>query len=486
MKQYLSLILTIFGFFLISNQTFCQTINLDILESFEGYTGEGAVTNGGTWTGDAGTNVGGFGGFTNPLTFTGNTYAANATTTQCRFDLFRLYIHHNALYVDYPATHAPAFGSANGEVITQGVYSIPGGGSIGTNLILDGQGNPNAFFVIKYFGAMTVGANATVTLINGTKSSNVFYLADGTISVAADANIKGTLFAKVGAVGLGADATIEGRMLGLNGALVAGAEDKISPPPSICTIPISCEASCSPAAAVDVLGSLANYALYTNLGAVSNTGISGIDGNIGADSVTPTGFESSIIVGSFNTANASTAQAKIDLDITYKALMAMPNTVPTPSGVVPAVKAHSPVFGSIVPGGETITPGVYFVNGAGSILNNLVLDGQNDPDAIFVFKFATTLSVGAQAKTILINGARRCNVFWISGVENPLGAAIDIGAGATLQGTFLSHGGAVDSGASSFIAGRQLSTGGVITTYSGIVYNNPKYITSQSLNAPAI
>jgi hypothetical protein len=485
MKKHLLFSILSVVLFFFSNTSFSQTVNLGILESFEGYTGAGAVTNGtgATWTGDAGTNIGIISGFGAPPYFTGNTYNANATTTQCRFDLFRLYIHLNALYVDYPATHAPAFGA--GETITPGVYSIPGAGSIGGVLTLDGQNNPNAFFVIKYFGAMTVGAGATINLINGTKSSNVFFIADGAISVAANANLKGTLFAKIGAVGLGAGAILEGRMLTLEGALVTGVGAIVSPPADACTIPIFCETSCSPAPAVDVLGSIANYALYTDLGAVSNTSTSGIDGNIGANVGASSGFESSVIVGDFHAADASTAQAKIDLENAYTKLMALPNTVPSDVGVLPVVPAHAAAFGSSAIGGETITAGVYFINGAGSLLNTLVLDAQNNPDAIFVFKFAGAFSVAAQAKMILINGARRCNVFWIGGA-GALTGAIAIGAGATLQGTFLSHGGACGSGASCFIAGRQLSTGGAITTYSGIVYNNPKCVTSKSLNAPAL
>jgi hypothetical protein len=47
-----------------------------------------------------------------------------------------LYIHLNDLFVDYPATHAAAFGG--GETITPGVYSIPRAGSIGSSLTLDG------------------------------------------------------------------------------------------------------------------------------------------------------------------------------------------------------------------------------------------------------------------------------------------------------------------------------------------------------------
>ena len=143
------------------------TINLGILESFEGFTGAGAITNGAdaTWTGDAGTNIGIISGFGAPPFFVGNTYNTDAVTAQCRFDLFRLYIHLNDLFVDYPASHAAAFGG--GEVLTPGVYSIPAAGSIGTALTLDGGGNSNAFFIIKFSGAMTVGAGATVNLVKG-------------------------------------------------------------------------------------------------------------------------------------------------------------------------------------------------------------------------------------------------------------------------------------------------------------------------------
>jgi hypothetical protein len=455
------------------SQTPNSTLNLGIIESFEGYTGAGAITNaaGATWTGDAGTNIGIISGFGAPPFFNGNTYNANAVTAQCRFDLFRLYIHLNDLFVDYPATHAPAFGA--GETLTPGVYSIPAAGSIGAALTLDGGGDPNAFFVIKFYGAMTVGAGAVVNLTGGTQSCNVFYIANGAISVAASADIKGTLFAKLGAIGLGAGAILEGRMLSLEGALDTGVGATVSLPPGTCTIPVFCENNCSPASAVDILGVLSNYALYTYVGAVPNTSTSGINGNIGTNAGAVSGFVSSVVIGDIHTANASTAQANIDIANAYNLLMALTNTV----------LAHAAAFGSVAPDGETINAGVYFINSAGSLLGTLVLDAQNDPNAIFVFKFAGAFTVAAQAKIILINGARRCNVFFIGGAGVATGA-ISIGAGATLKGTFLSHVGACGSGASVFLAGRQLSTGGAIDTNSGIVYNYPECITSTSLTLP--
>jgi hypothetical protein len=464
---WLMLAITLLAF---PNTNFGQTVNLGILESFEGYTGAGAITNGdgATWTGDAGTNIGIISGFGAPPFFNGNTYNANAVTAQCRFDLFKLYIHLNDLFVDYPATHAPAFGA--GETITPGVYSIPAAGSIGAALTLDGGGDPNAFFVIKFYGAMTVGAGAVVNLTGGTQSCNVFYIANGAISVAASADIKGTLFAKLGAIGLGAGAVLEGRMLSLEGALVTGVGATVSLPPGSCTIPVFCENNCSPAPAVDILGVLSNYALYTYVGAVPNTSTSGINGNIGTNAGIISGFATSVVIGDIHNADASTAQANIDIDNAYISLMALPNTV----------LAHAAAFGSVAPEGDTINAGVYFINSAGSLGGTLVLDGQNDFNAIFVFKFAGAFSVVAQAKMILINGARRCNVFFIGGAGVATGA-ISIGAGATLKGTFLSHGGACDSGADLFLAGRQLSTGGAVGTYSGIIYNNPECIHSTTL-----
>jgi hypothetical protein len=476
----LILSITLFAF-PVSN--FGQTINLGILTSFEGFTGEGAATNGAAsiWQGDVGTNNGSITGFGLPPSFTGTAYSADAVTAQCRFDLFRLFIHLNDLFVDYPATHPPAFGT---EVLTPGVYSIPAPGSLGGNLTLDGGGNPNARFVIKFNGAITVAAGTVVNLTGGTQSCNVFYIADGAISVGASSILKGTLFAKVGGIGLGANVLLEGRMLTMSGALVSGAGCTATPPPGTCTIPIFCEDNCNVAPAVDVLGVLSNYALFTKAGAVNNTGISGIDGNIGANSGSVSGFGTSVLIGDIHIANTSTIQANIDIDNAYNSLMALPNTVPSDAGVTPVVLvAHVPAFGSVSPGGETINSGVYFINSAGSLGGTLVLDAQNNPDAIFVFKFAGAFTVTAQAKMILINGARRCNVFFIGGAGVATGA-VTIGANAVLKGTFLSHNGACGSGASLFLNGRLLSTGGAVNTYSGIVFNNPVCITSASLGCP--
>jgi hypothetical protein len=442
------------------NTSFSQTVsngtaNLGILTSFECFTGLGDITNsGGTINGDVGTHLGGTSGGNN-----GDIYIADDVTDQARKDLLRLYINLNDKFVDFPGDHAAAFAN---ETLTPGVYSIGSAGSIGGALILDG--GPNDFFIIKMNGALTAAAGATVTLTGGVQSCNVFWLINGAISVAAGAEIKGTLFAKAGAVGLGAGAILEGRMLTMGGAITMGIGAEATPPPCTSTIPVFCEADCIAAPTLDILGVLSDFALFASAGNVANTGISGVNGLVGTNAGTTGGYINGIHVGTEENANALTAQAALDLDAAYDALMLLPVTG----------------LGSATYLDETITPGVYDIATAGALGGTIFLDAEGDPDAIFVFRFAGAFNIAAASKIILSNGARRCNVFWLGGAGVPTGA-VNIGAAAELKGNFISHGGACNSGGGVFLAGRQFSTSGAVNTDNCVIYNNPECVTSTAL-----
>jgi len=158
--------------------------------------------------------------------------------------------------------------------------------------------------------------------------------------------------------------------------------------------------------------------------------------------------------------------------------MALPNTVPSEPGVIPEVLTHGPSFGADTLGGEIIYAGVYFIAGAGSLFGTLILDAQNDTNALFVLKFGGAFTVAVLSKMILINGARPCNVFFIAGATVVTGD-ISIAANAFLKGTFISHAGFCDAGTSLFLEGRLLSTIGAVSSYSSILYTNPEYITSE-------
>jgi hypothetical protein len=427
---------------------FKETLDLISLTSFEAFTGGGAITNSGTFTGDVGTDTGILTGFSGP-SFNGNIHDNNGLTAQARIDLLKVYINLNNISVTHPGTHAPAFG--NGETLTPGVYDIGGAGSVAGTLYLDGGYDPNAVFIMKFRGAFTAGAGSNIVLLNGAKAANVYWIAQGALSVGANSVIEGTLLAYPGAITLGVNSSIKGRLLSSSGAItVAAGATATMPVPGAMNIPINPMVSYTPAAAVDVLGSLESFSLFSSIGAVTNASFSGILGDVGANVGAISGFGTSVQVGSFYNADAVTVQAKIDLDNAYSQLMLIPTTVSN----------HTPAFGS----GETLIPGVYSTPGAGSLAGTIILNGGGDPDAIFIFKFNGAFAAAAQSKVIFTNGTRRCNVFWISE------GAASIGSFSMIKGTILAHNGAATMGAGGNLEGRLLSTKGAIGFSTGVVY----------------
>ena len=371
---------------------FSQTLILGALSDFEAYSGSGAITGPGTTgsiTGDIGTNGGVVSGF--GASYTGTQHNNDSLTAQARIDILRVYIHLSDIFVTDANTHAAAFGG--GDTLYAGIYSIATAGSIGGALTLDGEGDPNAVFIIKFEGALTMGASATISLSGGTRACNVFWIAEGAISSGAGCTIQGTLFSHGGAITLSAGCDLEGRMLTSAGAITFGiGTDAIIPTGSVAVV-IKCLNDCNPSSTVDVLGTVSNFGLFTSSGAVTNTGSTGIIGDIGTNFGAVSGFLTSTQVGSTYTADSVTLQAKLDLDSAYLDLIALPLTDST----------HIAAYGSVL--GDTITPGVYYnlAAGAGSLAGSITLDGENDPDAIFVFKFAGAFSVAAQSSASMIS-----------------------------------------------------------------------------------
>jgi hypothetical protein len=256
MQKFYSTLVTVatLAIVMFTNVCFSQTLELGILSSFEAYTGAGAITNSGEVTGDAGSNIGIISGSGFGVDYTGTIYENDSVTAQAKIDLLRVYIHLSDVFVTFPGTHAPDFGG--GETITPGVYSIPGAGSIGGTITLDAGGNPDAFFIMKFEGAFTIGVGTEIILAGGTRAANVYWIAEGAISVGSDSVLGGTLLSHPGAVSLGTGCTIDGRILATEGALTIGAGSVAVVPEGDSTIPIKCLGLCSPNPAVDVLESI--------------------------------------------------------------------------------------------------------------------------------------------------------------------------------------------------------------------------------------
>ncbi len=174
--------------------------------------------------------------------------------------------------------------------------------------------------------------------------------------------------------------------------------------------------SAAVAATLPPLGTAASYAVLAAT-TVTNTGGSVLSGNLGLSPGTSvTGFPPGTVVnGSPEIANPAAAQAQTDLTSAYSNAAAQ---APTTTGL-----------SSI--GNQTLTAGVY--NAASSLLVNgtLTLDGQGDPNAIFIFQVGSALTANSGTSIVLANGAQACNVIW------QVGSSATLGTGSAFQGSIL-------------------------------------------------
>lgn len=199
------------------------------------------------------------------------------------------------------------------------------------------------------------------------------------------------------------------------------------------------QAQCTPS-----LGTASNFAIFSSIGAISNVGVSTIEGNIGTNQGTVTGFGTSTVSGTTFIADAVTQQAAVDLAAAYAGF----------SNMTPTITNHTPAFGS----GEIILPGIYNISTAGSIAGTLTLDAQNNPSAKFILKFGGAFTSGTYATVLLLNGAQANNIYWI--VEG----AFSLAANSTISGTVIANG-AISIGVNNTLNCKLLSVNGAIDTY---------------------
>jgi ice-binding like protein len=98
---------------------------------------------------------------------------------------------------------------------------------------------------------------------------------------------------------------------------------------------------------------------------------------------------------------------------------------------------------------------VYKASAALGLTGTVTLDGQNDPNAVFIFQAGSTLITASDATVALIRGAQACNVFWQVGSSATLGTtttfvgtimaltSVSVQTGTTVQGRVLARNGQV-------------------------------------------
>ncbi|SFG22367.1 ice-binding family protein, partial [Streptomyces mirabilis] len=154
-----------------------------------------------------------------------------------------------------------------------------------------------------------------------------------------------------------------------------------------------------------------------------------------------TGFPPGIVNGVQHVADAAAGQAQSDLTTAYNDATSRASTVTLTSP------------GDI--GGRTLTPGVYSASSSLNLTGTVTLNAQGDPNAVFIFKIASTLITAPASNVLLVNGAQACNVFWQVGSSATLDTnsffkgnilalqSISVKTNAAIEGRALARNGAV-------------------------------------------
>jgi hypothetical protein len=211
------------------------------------------------------------------------------------------------------------------------------------------------------------------------------------------------------------------------------------------------------------LGSATSFGVFGGGAGMTNQGIyTVINGNIGTTAATPlvTGFhdlnavftETPLNIGTVNgtihtavapagsVPNAIADAAALDIQAAFDNL--------SPAALPGGIDVSSLGGGPGELGNRTLAPGIY-KSAPGSFAikgGDLTLDAMGDPNAIWIFQMASTLTVGGPGAAfpqsiILINGAQAKNVFWQVGSS----AIINAAGGGTMVGTIIASSGAAFS-----------------------------------------
>ena len=441
MKTIVPQILVAFLMLLSGFAVNAQAPTLGTAANFVVFSSNGAVSSNVTnslqthLTGNVGTNTSG-GASTGFGNVNGVMQDNNVVSQLASTDLLIAYNQLNALVPNY----FPSSTLGNGVSLNAGTYFINSGAVLDGNLILNGQGNPNALFVFQIQGAFSTNALSQVTLINGALACNVFWKVEGLVDIATGTNMKGTIIANNAAILVAIDSTVEGRLLSTTGAVTVSG--------IVAKLPLGCGSPVLTGPIAPNLGTAVCYALFSGNGNVTNSGTTNLTGDVGTNVGLTTGFNSANVSGTIHPIpDDSTSECAADLLDARTYLNALPKDIEL---LYPAQ------FGN----GLLLTPHTYLLNGATVLTNSIFLDAQNNTDGVFVIKIFGALSTSTYAKVILLNGAQAKNVYWI------INGAVNINDYSEFKGTVIANNGAVNLSTGTIIDGRVLTTSGTITTFA--------------------
>lgn len=191
------------------------------------------------------------------------------------------------------------------------------------------------------------------------------------------------------------------------------------------------------------LGTVASYSVLGGR-TVTNTGPTTMSGDLGVSPGTAiTGFPPGTVGGATHAADAQAGKAQADLTLAYD----------DAAGRAPTAGIGAELAG------RTLTAGVYKSTGPtgiGVVGGTLTLNGQGNPNAVFIFQVAKTLITSSAAKVRLTNSAQACHVYW------QVASSATLGTNSSFVGTIMALT-SVSVTTKATVDGRALARNGSVT-----------------------
>jgi uncharacterized protein with beta-barrel porin domain len=182
---------------------------------------------------------------------------------------------------------------------------------------------------------------------------------------------------------------------------------------------------------------------------VTNTGSTVINGNVGVSPGSAiTGFPPGIVNGTIHAADAVALQAQSDNTIAYNVLAGRPIT--------------TNLTGQDL-GGKTLIAGVYGFNTSAQLTGTLTLNGQGNPNSVFIINIGSTLTTASGSSISLINGAQGGNVFF------RVGSSATLGTSTSFTGDILALTSITLNTSAKIICGDALAQNGAVTLDSNTI-----------------
>jgi hypothetical protein len=195
------------------------------------------------------------------------------------------------------------------------------------------------------------------------------------------------------------------------------------------------------------LGTAGNFGVLAG-STVTSTGATVVTGDLGVSPGSAVvGFPPGIVTGTIHAADATAAQAQVDLTAAY----------------IDAAGRPLPTLVAADIGGTVITPGVYNASTSLGITGNVTLSGAG----VYIFQIPTTLTTASNSHVILAGGATAANIFW------QVGSSATLGTGSTFFGIILAQASITVTTGAAFNGKALARTGAVTLDSNGVKGGGP-------------